>query len=297
MATAVSSLTRGTVRRWNGRELPPVAAIASLLPLALLFLAFFILPILGMIATSVQSPTSGVTFEHYASLASGNRWLALKNSFIVSFVSALIGGAIGLLAAWAISFIRSKTLDSITGIVSSVLANSGGATLAFSFIVLVGNTGYLIALVTGIDPGFSLYSIKGLVLMYQYFLIPTMVLLMLPSFQAMRVAWKEANLSLGGTDLTFWRKVGIPLMTPTVIGGLVLLFGSAFATHASAAVLLGSGAFPLITLQIANELGGTAVVGGQNAAMAMGVVTAFVAVAVLVIFNALQARSQRWLAR
>ena len=64
----------------------------------------------------------------------------------------------------------------------SVLANDGGVPLAFSFIVAVGNTGYFTALITAVDSTFALQC-QGLILMYQYFLIP-MILLTLPSFVA-----------------------------------------------------------------------------------------------------------------
>lgn len=266
-----------------------------MLPLTLVLLLFFIVPILGMAATSLESEDGGISLTHYESLVSGRRWLALRNSLFVSTVSALVAAILGTVTAWAISHINSKALNAVTGVVSSVLANSGGAALAFSFIVLFGNAGYLISFIAGVDPSFTLYSAKGLTLMYQYFLIPTMVLLLLPAMQSLRHEWKEANTSLGGTSSMFWRKAGIPILSPSILGGFVLLFGAAFATHASAAVLLGSGAFPLITLQIANELGGTAAAGGQNAAMAMGLVTALVAVLVLIVFNWLQGRSQRWL--
>ena len=217
-------------------------AVATLLPLGLVMLFFFVVPLLGMAVTSVQAPGGGVSLEHYESLASGRRWLALRNSIFISTVSSLLAAVVGTIIAWGISHINSRILNAVTGVLSSVLANSGGAALAFSFIVLFGNAGYLISFITGMDSGFTLYSSKGLVLMYQYFLIPTMVLLLLPSMQALRTEWKEANTSLGGSQFVFWRKIGIPILSPAIIGGFVLLFGSAFATHASAAVLLGSGA-------------------------------------------------------
>lgn len=278
----------------------PWSAVIALLPLTLIIVIFFALPILGMVGNSLIIPgprTEPTTFgiDNYVALAEGHRALAAQNSLVVSLASATIAAVIGFIVAWGISFLKIGWLDQVTAVLSSVLANSGGAALAFSFIVLVGNAGYLTALVLGIDPGFSLYSVKGLILMYQYFLIPTMVLLALPSIKALRESWREANTSLGGTSWVFWRRVGMPILMPTVIGAWVLLIGSAYSTHASAAVLLGAGTFPLLTLQIANELSGSAG-GSQNTAMAMGVVTMLVAIVTLVIFNWLQRRSQQWLA-
>lgn len=272
------------------------AAWATLLPLGIILTLFFLIPIVGMAITSLQSGADGSwTTENYQAMMQGNRLRAMWNSVLVSLISSLIALVIGLIVAWCITYIKSPALDSVTAVISSVLSNSGGAPLAFSFIVLAGNTGYLISLFLAVDKGFSLYSIKGLVLMYQYFLIPTVVLLILPSLNALRTSWKEANTSLGGSALTFWKRVGLPILAPTILGVWILEFGAAFATHASAAVLIGTGTFPLIVLQIAAEMGASATSGGEHIAMAMGLTTTVIAIITLVAFNALQKRSARWL--
>ena len=278
----------------------PSPAWAALAPLAVLLALFFAVPVIGMTTTSLLVPadepgTRTVGLGNFAALGSGSRFLALKNSLFLSFVAATAAALLGGVCSWAISALRSKAVDSLTAVVSSVLANDGGVPLAFSFIVAVGNTGYFIALVTAVDPTFTLYSTKGLILMYQYFLIPTMILLTLPSFVALRRQWREANTSLGGTSLTFWRRVGLPIITPALIGAWILMFGAAFGTHASAAVLIGSGALPLIPLEIAGQLAGSAATGGEGVAMALGVTTGVIAVVVLIGFNALTRRTALWL--
>lgn len=106
-------------------------AVATLLPLGLVMFFFFVVPLVGMAVTSVQAPSGGVTLEHYESLASGRRWLALRNSLFISSVSSLVAAILGTIIAWAISHIDSKILHAVTGVMSSVLANSGGAALAF----------------------------------------------------------------------------------------------------------------------------------------------------------------------
>lgn len=271
-------------------------ALATLLPLGTVLVLFFLIPIVGMAITSFQDGTTGdFTWANYEAMTEGNRVQALLNSVLVSLYSSSIALAAGTLIAFCISFLNSKILNSITAVVSSVLANSGGAPLAFSFIVLAGNTGYLISMLLAIDSSFSLYTVKGLVLMYQYFLIPMVVLLLLPSFQAMRTSWKEANTSLGGSAWTFWRRVGLPILTPTILGVWILEFGAAFATHASSAVLIGTGTFPLIVLQISTEMSGSAASGGEHIAMAMGLSTTAIAIVTLIAFNWLQNRSQKWL--
>ncbi|AZT96264.1 MAG: ABC transporter permease [Brevibacterium aurantiacum] len=275
-------------------------AWAALAPLTIVLALFFVVPIGGMVVTSLlvtgSSPgTSTFSADNFTALGSGSRFMALKNSLLLSFTAASVAAVFGGICAWAISTVKSKVVDSLTAVISSVLANDGGVPLAFSFIVAVGNTGYFTALITAVDSTFTLYSVKGLILMYQYFLIPTMILLTLPSFVALKQQWREANTSLGGSSWTFWRRVGLPVITPALLGAWLLMFGSAFGTHASAAVLIGTGAFPLIPLEIAGQLAGSAATGGEGVAMALGVTTGVIAVIVLIAFNALTKRSAKWL--
>lgn len=282
----------------RGFSLSP--AWAALAPLTTVLVLFFVVPICGMVVTSLlvdgSTPaTSTFSTDNFTALGSGSRSLALKNSLLLSFAAASVAAVFGGICAWAISTVKSKVVDSLTAVISSVLANDGGVPLAFSFIVAVGNTGYFTALITAVDSTFTLYSVKGLILMYQYFLIPTMILLTLPSFVALKQQWREANTSLGGTNWTFWRRVGLPVITPALLGAWLLMFGSAFGTHASAAVLIGTGAFPLIPLEIAGQLAGSAATGGEGVAMALGVTTGVIAVIVLIAFNALTKRSAKWL--
>ncbi|MDN6379160.1 MAG: spermidine/putrescine ABC transporter permease [Brevibacterium aurantiacum] len=275
-------------------------AWAALAPLTIVLALFFVVPIGGMVVTSLlvtgSSPgTSTFSADNFTALGSGSRSMALKNSLLLSFTAASVAAVFGGICAWAISTVKSKVVDSLTAVISSVLANDGGVPLAFSFIVAVGNTGYFTALITAVDSTFTLYSVKGLILMYQYFLIPTMILLTLPSFVALKQQWREANTSLGGSSWTFWRRVGLPVISPALLGAWLLMFGSAFGTHASAAVLIGTGAFPLIPLEIAGQLAGSAATGGEGVAMALGVTTGVIAVIVLIAFNALTKRSAKWL--
>src|SRR5699024_501404 len=91
-----------------------------------------------------------------------------QSRIIDSLPAVTVAAVFGGVCAWAISTVKSKIIDSLTAVISSVLANDGGVPLAFSFIVAVGNTGYFTALVTAVDSTFTLYSVKGLILMYQY---------------------------------------------------------------------------------------------------------------------------------
>lgn len=273
-------------------------AATSLAPLALIIAAFFVLPIVAMTVLAFTVKNDGAAhfgLGNFAGLLDAHR-SAFLNSALVSGVGSLIAAVVGSITSLCIAQIKSKRLDSITAVFSSVFANDGGAPLAFSFIVTLGNSGVIFAALGLEKIGFTLYSWQGLVAMYQSFLIPTMIMVTLPTFRGLRREWVEANTSLGGSPWTYWYRVGIPISLPTLLGGWVLLFGSAYATHACAAVLLGSGGFQLIPLNIASQLSSGTSSGGETAAMALGVSMIVIAIITLFLFSRLQRRNEKWLA-
>jgi putative spermidine/putrescine transport system permease protein len=82
---------------------------------------------------------------------------------------------------------------------------------------------------------------------------------------------------------------------PSLLGGYVLLFGTAFSAYATAAAMVGS-SVPLVTMQIADALSGDVLVGEGNVALALGVDMVLVAGLVMAIHLPLHRRSARWLA-
>ena len=137
--------------------------------------------------------------------------------------------------------------------------------------------------------------IWGLVIVYLYFLIPLMVLTITPALDGLRVQWREAAQNNGATAVQYWRFVALPVLLPTLLGGFVLLFGSAFAAYATAAAMVGS-SIPLVTLQIADAISGNVLVGQENVALALSLDMVLVAGLVMAVYLPLQRRSARWLA-
>jgi putative spermidine/putrescine transport system permease protein len=122
-----------------------------------------------------------------------------------------------------------------------------------------------------------------------------MVLTITPALEGLRVQWREAAQNNGATTAQYWLHVALPVLLPTLLGGFVLLFGSAFAAYATAAAIVGS-SVPLITLQIADALSGNVLVGQENVALALSLDMVLVAGLVMAVYLPLQRRSARWLA-
>ncbi|MFB0629821.1 ABC transporter permease [Streptomyces sp. AB3(2024)] len=244
--------------------------------------------------TDPVTGTTGLTGEHLARSLQGPYLDSLIGSVQLSALTALLGGVLGVLIAQALVTSRSTALRSAALTASGVLANFGGVPLAFAFIATAGISGVVTQLADLTDLGWDLYSFTGLAVVYLYFLTPLMVLVIVPALDGLRPQWREAAQNNGATARQFWRHVGLPVLAPSLLGGFVLLFGTAFAAHATAAALVG-GSVPLVTLKIADALSGNVLTGQENVALALGLDMILIAGLVMAVYLPLQRRSARWL--
>ncbi|MEU5436944.1 ABC transporter permease subunit [Streptomyces sp. NPDC020719] len=269
---------------------PWLAAVPLLLFVALAFG----LPALAMLNGALTVNGSYGLANLDASVHGAYR-TALLGSLKLAGTTAAIGSVLGLLLAQAVVTSRGRVLRESVLTASGVLANFGGVPLAFAFVATLGNAGVLTTRL-GLDHhGWSLYSFWGLAITYLYFLVPLMVLTVAPALDGLRPQWREAALNSGASAWQYWRHIGIPVLLPTLLGGFVLLFGSAFAAYATAAAMVGS-SVPLVTLQIADALSGNVLLGQENVALALSLDMVLVAALVMAVHLPLQRRSARWLA-
>ena len=138
---------------------------------------------------------------------------------------------------------------------SGVAANFAGIPLAFAFIATLGTIGIVTQFLTTArlrtrtTTGSASSRRPGIELVYLYFQIPLMILVIAPAIDGLRREWREAAANLGATPLQFWRYVGLPILTPSLLGAMVLLFGNSFAAYATAYGLTG-GAISLVPITI-----------------------------------------------
>jgi putative spermidine/putrescine transport system permease protein len=224
---------------------------------------------------------------------------AYKTSIEVSLVTAVLGGIGGLAIAYAA--IREGTpawIRSILTTFSGVAANFGGIPLAFAFISTLGIQGVVTALLRdhfGWDPtahGLSLFTKTGVEIVYMYFQLPLMILVIAPAIDGLRREWREAAANLGATPWQFWRHVGLPVLFPSLLGAMILLFGNAFAAYATA-YSLTSGTVNLVPILIGAYYTGNVLDNPHLAqALALGM---FVVLAVMMVaYIPLQRRAARW---
>jgi putative spermidine/putrescine transport system permease protein len=149
----------------------------------------------------------------------------------------------------------------------------------------------------GFDPwnhGFDLYKLLGVSIVYTYFQLPLMVLVITPALEGLRPAWREAASGLGARGWQYWRYVGGPVLFPSFLGGVLLLFGGSLSAYATAEALT-SGSIPLTPIQIGSFLNGNVIAGQQNVGKALGLGLVVIIAVVMVFYFFLQRRASRWL--
>lgn len=209
----------------------------------LAFLGLFLfLPTVGVIRKAFIANDGSYTTDGFTSAITDER-PAFVNSIKVSLITAAMGVVFGTAIAYAAATARRpKWLRSAVSAFSGVAANMGGIILAFLFFTLLGRQGLATKILTdnGWNPyksGFSLNDFSGIMLVYMYFQIPLMVLVTLPAIDGLNASWREASANLGGTTFTYWRRVGMPVLAPSMMGGFLLLFANAYSAFATAYAL------------------------------------------------------------
>lgn len=225
---------------------------------------------------------------------------AFSNSLEISFKTAILGAILGGLFAWTLTTGRPHGIfNRIAIALSSVLAQFGGVMLTFAFLATFGFNGLASSFALKYAPNSFLtqsdwlYSLNGLAVVYTFFQIPLMVLVFLPSLENMKPQWREASDSLGGNTSEFWIRVGIPVLTPSFFGAMLLLFVNSFSAYATAATLINLSDF-LTPLQIATAL--SSEVGGANPqeAKVLSMFMVIVVVIVMALYALIRRRVSRW---
>jgi putative spermidine/putrescine transport system permease protein len=262
--------------------------------------AFLALPVAFLVVGSFQDASSHFTLQNYANLTTQDIPNAYETSIEISLVTAVGGGVFGFLLAYAVILGGlPRVLRTALMTFSGVASNFAGVPLALAFIFTLGHVGLVTTLlhnVLGIDiygAGFNLYTKTGLEIVYMYFQFPLMVLIVAPALDGLKREWREASENLGASSSQYWRHVALPILAPTLLGTVILLFGNAFGAQATAYQLTG-GTINLVTLVISSEMRGDVLNDpGLGYALAMGMVV-IMAIAIT-LYSILQRRSERWL--
>ncbi len=219
----------------------------GIVPFLLFALLFLILPTLNIVIGAFLDVDGRPTFGNIVKLFTPSIRDAFWISIELSALTAALGCLFGFMIAAAITFGRvPRWLRSTIVTFSGVASNFSGVPLSFAFIATLGRLGFVTMLLRdwlGVNlyaSGFNLISFLGLSITYLYFQIPLMVLIITPALEGLRREWREAAEMLGATGPQYWRMVALPVIWPSLLGTMALLFANAFGAVATAIALTGS---------------------------------------------------------
>ncbi|MEY8371196.1 ABC transporter permease subunit [Aerococcaceae bacterium 50-4] len=231
-----------------------------LLPFIILVLLFEVLPLLSIVVNGFKTPIyGGFTLDNFVQVFTSDYYVqSISNSLFVSFISTFIGLFIAVLSAYAIHMSSPKLRQAFISILNAT-ANFQGIVLAFAFIILLGNAGIFTTL--GIQfsipflEDYNLYTTSGILITFIYFQIPLGTLLLYPSFDAVKEEYKEAAALMQASSFTFWTKIGLPIVLPSIFGTFSVLFSNALAAYATPNALLGNN-YALLPIRISSMFTG-----------------------------------------
>jgi putative spermidine/putrescine transport system permease protein len=282
----------------------------GVIPFFLFILVFVILPSTNLFIGAFQDAKGNFTLANVAVLTNPYVLKSFSISLQVSIITSLAGGIFGFFVAYAITVGKApQWIRNILMTFSGLAANFGGVPLAFAFIATLGHTGFLTAMLKNIcfpgagglqvcpfdiyETGFNLYSITGLTLTYIYFEFPLMVLTITPALEGLKREWREASENLGGNTFHYWYYIALPILLPSILGAMILLFASAFGAFATAQALTG-GSIYLVTILIGQQIRGD-VLNNPNEGYALALGMVAVMAVCIAGYSLLQRRTAKWL--
>lgn len=232
-----------------------------LLPLCLLLLLFLVWPMVLILWESFLVEGK-LSLSNYLSMFTTKLYGdSLKTSLVLSLTTTIIGTVLGIPLSYAL-YRSGGRIKALMLSITPVPLTFSGLVVGFAFIILLGASGFITLLLSKIfnlNPlEFSsfLFTWKGLVVAYLYFLIPRMVLTMISAWSKADWSLVDAAYSLGASKWMTLRKVLLPMIWPAVLAGSSLLFAVSMGAFGTAFALSGTGVkiLPLVIYTHVSEI-------------------------------------------
>jgi iron(III) transport system permease protein len=236
------------------RYLEPSNLLWILLVLVLLFLVA--VPIGKLLVVSFEEQGSGAfTFANYLTAYGRARYLdALVNSLILGTASALLSAVFAVPMAWAVSRTDVPGKGVIWGMVMGafIIPPYLGAV---GWILLAGpNSGVLNQAwrwVSGAEtPIVNVYSFTGLAVVIALHSFPLIFIFVKAALDLISSEMEDAANILGAGTLTATRRVTLPLVWPSILGGIIVVFLETIALFGTPAMIGIPARINVVTTQL-----------------------------------------------
>lgn len=209
---------------------------ALLLPAAVVFVAFFLLPLAHLF---VIGGSGKAGWGAYAAVLTEARYLSsLVATVVLAAATTLATLVVSGVAGVFLTRHRFRGRDLLTALLTLPLAFPG-VVIGFMVIMLAGRQG-LIPDLTDRLLGERLvfaYSMAGLFMGYLYFSIPRTILTVMAAAEKLDPRIEEAARSLGASPLRVVRDVIVPALQPALLAAGAICFATAMGAFGTAFTL------------------------------------------------------------
>ncbi len=236
------------------RNIEPAALLWALLTVALLFLVGG--PLLKLFAVSFETQGTGAfTLGNYATAYGRARYLdALLNSLVLGAASSLIAVVFAVPMAWAVSRTDMPGKQAVWFVVMGafVLPPYLGA---IGWILLAGpNSGALNVLwraLTGSREALvNVYTFPGLAFVIALHSFPLIFIFVKSALDLVSSEMEDAANILGAGTALATRKVTLPLVWPSILGGIIIVFLETVSLFGTPAIIGIPARINVVTTQL-----------------------------------------------
>lgn len=203
-------------------------------PLFLILFAYVIYPFYSTFIQSFAGDNQLANYQKFFSLESTANLEALWNSFYISIISVICCAVVGVMMAFLLERydFPGHRLLSILVLVPMALPPLVGV-LSFTF--LYGESGIFPRLFQQMfqleDVPFALKGIWGVIVVHTFTMYTYFYLTASAAIKGLDPSLEEAATSLGASRIRVWRKIILPMLTPSLIASSLLVFMVSMASY------------------------------------------------------------------
>lgn len=203
-------------------------------PLFLILFAYVIYPFYSTFIQSFAGDNQLANYQKFFSLESTANLEALWNSFYISIISVICCAVVGVMMAFLLERydFPGRRLLSVLVLVPMALPPLVGV-LSFTF--LYGESGIFPRLFQQMlqleDVPFALKGIWGVIVVHTFTMYTYFYLTASAAIKGLDPSLEEAATSLGASRIRVWRKIILPMLTPSLIASSLLVFMVSMASY------------------------------------------------------------------
>ncbi|MER1986939.1 MAG: iron ABC transporter permease [Solibacillus sp.] len=219
---------------WSRLTRSPYFVYVLVSPLFLILLAYVIYPFYTTFIQSFAGDDKLANYQKFFSLSSTANLEALWNSFYISVISVITCAIVGVTMAFLLERydFPGRRLLAVLVLVPMALPPLVGV-LSFTF--LYGESGIFpraFQQLFGLEKvPFSLKGIWGVIVVHTFTMYTYFYLTASAAIKGLDPSLEEAATSLGASRIRVWRKVILPMLTPSLIASSLLVFMVSMASY------------------------------------------------------------------